>query len=68
MAGNPGTPASKARVAITTLVREESLEWLDRLAHEHRLPRNVVVRVALAVARQNEAALTRALVAAAEAQ
>lgn len=55
------TDGTQPRVPITILVRPASRDWLDELAHKHRLKRAEVARAALGVAKSREAEVEKIL-------
>ena len=54
-------PSPQPRVMVSFTVKPGSKDWLDDLAHAHRVGRSTVIRVALAIAKRHEAELVRAI-------
>lgn len=67
MSNSAGPPPKEPRVPITVMIRTESRDWLDQVAHEHHLRRADVVRICLGVARAHGTDLANSLRAAADA-
>lgn len=51
------------RVSVTFRVAPQQRDWLDDIAAEHRVDRTVVIRAALATAKQRSADLEQMLAA-----
>jgi hypothetical protein len=49
------------KVHIPFRIAPKGKEWLDDLAHQHRVDRSTVLRIALVVARKHETELRRLL-------